>query len=346
MHLLIVGAGAIGSFVGGRLALAGHDVTLVGRSSTVDAIRSRGLRLTEMGKTLSVPTITAESSVADAFSQARGYDLACLTVKSYDTAAAIVELAAATSEPPTVLTLQNGVGNEERLAESLGRSAVISGTITTPVELPEPGSVIVARSGSIGLAPLGDSGAVLTAATALRAAGFRVRLYGDYRSLKWSKLLMNILGNAVCAILDWEPTRVFSDMRLCALESAALREGLAVVRDQGIRLARVGAYPVPLLVPLLSGLAPGLLQPLLKRFVGEARGGKMPSLHMDLSRGKGRSEVDVLNGAIVHAGSACDVRVPANSALHRVLQRLAGGEVAWSEYRGQPEHLLREVGLS
>lgn len=343
MRMLIIGAGAIGSFVGGKLVLAGHQVTLVGRPAFVQAVRQQGLRLTEAGATITVPQVTAHTSLAEAFAQGQRYDLACLTVKSYDTDMAADELAAATNAPPPVLTFQNGVGNEEKLAQRFTAAGVLSGAITSPVEVLEPGAVAVTHAGGIGLAAMQPGASLAAADSALREAGFGVTLYDDYRSLKWSKLLMNMMANATCAILDWPPQRVFADQRLCALEVQALREGLAVMRAQLIPLARVGGYPLPLLAPLLNGLPAALWQPLLRRLAGRGRGGKMPSLHMDLSRGKGRSEVEVLNGAIARAGTQFGVPVPVNRTLYRLLMGLTRGELAWDDFRGQPQHLLAEV---
>ena len=346
MRVLIIGAGAIGSLVGGKLALAGHQVTLVGRPAYAEAVYRRGLRLTEADATAVVRQAAVHTSLAEAFARGQQYDLACLTVKSYDTDTAADELAAVPSAPPPLLTFQNGVGNEEKLAERFGAAGVLSGTITAPVEVLEPGAVAVARAGSIGLAAVQPGGSLAGADTALQEAGFQVTLYDDYRALKWSKLLMNMMSNGTSAILDWPPAQVFGDRRLCGLEMQALREGLAVMRAQRIRLVRVGSYPVPLIAPLLSRLPVALLQPLLSRFVGGARGGKMPSLHMDLSRGKGRSEVEVLNGAIVRAGASFNVRVPVNWALHRLLLGLTRGELAWDDFRGRPQRLLAEAGLA
>jgi 2-dehydropantoate 2-reductase len=298
-----------------------------------------------MGVTSVTRGVRAWSSLGDAFASSPRYDLACLTVKSYDTDTALEEMLAATVQPPPMLTLQNGVGNEEKLAVRLGVERVLSGTITSPAEILQPGMVAVARSGTVGLAPVQVGGALLGADSALRQAGFQVRLYREHRGLKWSKLLMNMIGNAVSAILDWPPGRVFADRRLCALEMLALREGLAVVRARHIRLVSVGNYPVPLIAPFLNRLPVVLMQPLLRKIVGGARGGKMPSLHMDLSRGKKASEVDVLNGAIARAGARLEVPVPVNRALHRVLSGIAQGQLDWDRFRGRPEALLVEAGL-
>jgi 2-dehydropantoate 2-reductase len=293
-----------------------------------------------------VPDVQASSSLGDAFSDHGEYDLACLTVKSYDTETALKEMTEATRQPPPMLTMQNGVGNEELLADRLGAERVMAGTITSPAEIVEPGTVVVARPGSVGLAPVHARGSLRGADVALRQAGFHVRVYDDYRSLKWSKLLMNMIGNAVSAILDWPPERVFAHRQLCALEMQAFREGLSVIEALEVRLARVGSYPVPVIAPLLSRLPVPLVQPLLEKLVGEARGGKMPSLHTDLSRGRRDSEVDVLNGAIRRTGVALGVPVAVNRALHLVLTGIVHGHVAWDDFRGRPKALLQEAGLA
>jgi len=346
VRFLIIGAGAIGSLVGGRLALAGHRVTLVGRDATVSAVRRLGLRVAEAGHTSTIREIAAAASLAEAFSAGQRYDLACLTVKSYDTATAAAQLAAATSMPPAIVTFQNGVGNEQKLIEHFGAAQVLSATITAPVEVLEPGMVSVARSGKVDLSPTDAGGSLLGVDQALREASFDVGLHRDFRALKWSKLLMNMIGNATCAILDWSPMRVFADRQLCALEMRAVREGMEVMRSDSIRLTRVGSYPVHLVAPLLTSLPSALVQPLLLRTMGRARGGKTPSLHIDLRRGRGRSEVDVLNGAICRAGARLGLRVPVSCALHSALMALTRGDVSWDHYRDRPQRLLRETGLA
>ncbi|HIC90244.1 MAG TPA: ketopantoate reductase family protein [Anaerolineae bacterium] len=366
-RFLIIGAGAIGSLVGGRLAQVGADVTLVGRPAYVAAVRAHGLQLTNPdGQTTVVSAVRAVSSVAKAFTDPTGYDLALLTVKGYDTAGVIRELQDAVAAPPPILTLQNGAGNEERLAEAFGPQQVLAGVITAPVEVPEPGRIVVTKRGQIGLAPVApafeptgrddsihhqlshvpDAVSALLEGTSswLEKAGFQVCLYRDYRALKWTKLLLNMLANATCAILGWPPERVFADQRLAALEIGAWREALAVMRAVNIRLLPLGGYPLPWVAPLVRWLPTALLQPLLRKAISGGRGGKMPSLYLDLERGRGKSEVVYLNGAIVKAGERYGVPVPINRSLTAVLLNIVQGRVPWDEFRGRPERLLRAVG--
>ncbi|MCX7707204.1 MAG: hypothetical protein N2204_04275, partial [Anaerolineae bacterium] len=148
MRVLVIGAGAVGSFIGARLALAGHEVTLVGRPALVEAVRGGGLTLIEPDGSRRTADVTAVPDIADAFAAISGsdepglpsetYGLALITVKAYDTAAVIAELATAVAVPPLLLTLQNGVGNEEALAEAFGSHRVVAGAIDTPISVPAP----------------------------------------------------------------------------------------------------------------------------------------------------------------------------------------------------------------
>jgi len=344
--ILIIGGGAIGSLVAAQLAQAGETVTLVGRPRSTAAIRRDGLRLSEEGRTTTLRQVQAAASLAEAFTSQPEHRLAILTVKSYDTAAALAELQEATASPPPLLTLQNGLGNEELLAAALGPERVIAGVITTPATVPEPGLVMVERPlKRVGLANLAVEPALPAAQVAglLGRAGFQVQVYDHWASLKWTKLVMNMLCNASCALLGWSPAQVWADPRLAGLEIAAWREALAVLRRQGSRLVNLGGYPLGTLEPLLRWLPEPLLRPILGRFVIAGRGGKMPSLYLDLAKGKGRSEVAWLNGAVVRTGEAVGLAAPVNRALNEALAAVLSGREPWTHYRDRPESLLERL---
>ena len=297
MNILIIGAGAIGSLVGAKLAQAGHNVTIVGRPRFAAAVTEHGLLLQDERGRHQITDATPVISVEQAFSAAEQYDFAVLAVKSYDTAAAIEELAQASpgGKWPTVVSLQNGVGNEEAIADVLGRASVIAGTLTTPVSTTSLATIQVQKPDyCMGLSPWHpavSSVAYSAAQTALGEAGFSVTLYPDARGMKWTKLLMNMVGNATCAILDLPPEQIFADKRLANLEIEAWRETLAVMRALGIPPANIGSYPFGMLAPLIRTMPMPLLRLALRKAVGKARGGKMPSLQIDLESGRGQSEV-------------------------------------------------------
>jgi 2-dehydropantoate 2-reductase len=186
------------------------------------------------------------------------------------------------------------------------------------------------------VAPVGRDAPVAMAAGLLRDAGFTTDLFADYRSLKWSKLLMNLLANAQCAILDWTPAQVMADPTASRLEALAWQEAFAVMAALGIRPVAMAGYPLPLLAPIIRRLPASWLARGLKGFVSGGRGSKMPSLHVALAGGKS-SEVGWLNGAVARYGQEAGVGTPVNRALTDVLTALSNGEAGREEWRAHPD---------
>jgi 2-dehydropantoate 2-reductase len=341
LKFLVIGAGAIGCLVGGKLAQAGYAVTLVGRQSFAAAVQQRGLLLSDEDGQHTIAGITPTASIADAFAQ-RGdsYDLAIIAVKSYDTAAALDELTAAiassAARSPAVLSLQNGVGNEETIAAVAGGAAVIAGSITTPVSVSDPGAIHVEKPSYHVYLSAWHSAVPLTTITttqeAFSRAGFRVLVYANAQGMKWTKLLMNIMGNASSAILDMPPNELFANPMLVNIEIDAWRETLTVMRRAGFPPVNMGSYPFRLLAPLIRYTPSTFLRPFLRTRVGSARGGKMPSLHIDLHSGKLQSEIMWLNGAVARKADEFKLPAPINRMLTDSLSSLVGDErnqAAW-----------------
>ena len=166
----------------------------------------------------------------------------------------------------------------------------------------------------------------------MEVAGFAVKPYASAASMKWTKLLMNMMGNATCAILDEAPDTVFADNRMVEIEIKAWREALAVMRAADIAPVDLERYPFGKLAPLIRYAPTTLIRPILRKQIGGARGGKMPSLHIDLHGNKGKSEVRWLNGAVADKGSALGVATPVNAALTSTLLHLVdhpGDRTGW-----------------
>lgn len=344
MRVLILGAGAIGSFLGYRLATAGHTVILVARVPWVEAVRSQGLGLEENGQVRFESNLQAVTDVRATADEA--FDLVVCTTKAYDTAEALSQVAPVMAGGPPLLLVQNGVGGEEIVAQVLPEVQCLSAVITLVVEVLSPGLIRLRTTrGGIGLAALSVAVPVAEIACALRQTGFeRVRVYADNRAMKWSKLLLNIIGNALPTILDMSPAKVCAQRLLFDLECTAFREAVAVMRGLGLRPVPLPGYPVPLFVRAMEWLPDAVLYPLFRRLVGGGRGGKMPSLYLDLLKGKPRSEVDFLNGAVVTFGRHLGLHAPVNQVLHSTLRAVVSGEIPWAEVRGQPQKLLAQVG--
>jgi len=355
MNVLIIGAGAIGCLIGGKLAMANCPVTLIGRAAFVQAVNTRGLLVTDETGVHTVRTVRAVDSPLAAYTRpapaqaVTAFDLAIITVKSYDTATALDELRRALAEmgarAPSVLSVQNGVGNEDAIGAALPAVAVLAGSITTPVSVEAPGAIRVDkpryglglglwREPATGAAVLGETCALLA------QAGFAVHDYADAQGMKWTKLLMNMMGNATCAILDEPPQVAFADSRIVDLEIAAWREALAVMRAAAIPALNMDKYPFGLLAPLIRFAPNALIRPLLRAQIGGARGGKLPSLHIDLHGSKPRSEVGWLNGAVVQKGRELGIATPVNHALVEIMSELVAQPAQIGAWRSEHGRLL------
>lgn len=345
MRILIIGAGAIGCFFAARLAASGQQVTVAERPPFADPIRARGIRLLEPDGRELTPAVEIADGLTAALAAGRAYDLAFVAVKAYHTASVAAELGALMSAPFPVMTVQNGVGNEETLARHLPGVPILAAALTTPIEVLGPGHVKVARpSFRLGLAPGPGDGDPRPWAAIFTAAGFRTQVFSEHRGLKWTKLLMNLLANAQSAILGYTPAQIFADRALGDLEVRAWREALAVMQAQRIRPVYFGGYPLPLIAPLARRAPVALLRPLMGRVIGGGRGSKMPSLYFDLyPQPRPPSEIGWLNGAVVVQGAAVGVPTPVNTVFTQVLQALLAGEEAPAAWQGQPQRLLQAV---
>ncbi|MEI7768790.1 MAG: 2-dehydropantoate 2-reductase [Chloroflexales bacterium] len=343
MSIVVVGGGAIGLLVAGRLASAGQGpVALLSRPSGAAALAARPLTISLKGAApVAVPQLRVAGAVADLPADCGRPDLAILCVKGYDTPGAIATLRELGAGQ--VLTLQNGIGNEEILAEALGADRVISGAITTSVDLAGPTEISVTKEGGIGLAPLGQTAVPEAWAAALAGAGFRTQLFENYRSMKWSKALLNMLGNASAAILGMSVAEVYADGRLVAMERRAFREALAVMGRIGAQPVDLPSYPAALLARAMVWLPAPALFPVLRKVVAGGRGGKAPSLLRDVRAGRRRSEGEFLYGAIAAEAARRSVPAPVNTGLWRVLGGIAAGDIPWEDYRRQPAALLAAV---
>ncbi len=376
MRVLVVGAGAVGGWIGGHLARSGHWVTLVGRAPFVRAVEARGFKV-EMPSGQSwvthnaraVETIDDAMQAQDSF-HAPPYDAVLVCVKAYDVAEVIEALRVTEAawnrggaRPAPIVTFQNGVGSEEQFAGAFGAARVIAGTLTSPVSVTAPGVVRLARAGGgIGLAPcegrLPDLSPraielalrqpspdpFILLVDALRQTRLRIEAYADYRAMKWSKLLLNLMGNASSAILDLTPAEVYADPRLFRLEMRMVRETLAVSRAAGIRMVNLPGAPAAWLARLTRLLPDWTLHPLLQQSIARGRGDKMPSFYYDVPRAgavsKSRCEVEWLNGAVVRLGRQLGMATPVNAALTEVLSGLVAGQEEAASWAGQVDRLI------
>ena len=339
LRFLVIGIGAIGTYVGASLLLSGQPVSFIERGEVAQRILRDGMRM-QIGDTqhkIQNPTIHTDLETA---LKAGQYDIAIVAVKSFDT----LELASIilrASADFSVLSLQNGVENELLLSTHLGQDRVIAGSLTSAVLRNGPGDISLEKLRGVGIAaahPLAES-----TAAAFNRAGLNARLYENAQSMKWSKMLTNLLANASSAILNMTPEEIFSHPDLYALEVRQIREALNVMEAMNLPVTDLPGTPVRLLAFLLQSLPVRIRQPIARRALGRSRGGKMPSFYIDLHAGRPKSEVDYLNGAVVRFAGQLGLDAPINKVLNDTLLALVEGRLNVNDFSRQPEKLLAQL---
>ncbi len=328
--------------MGGKLSAAGHAVTLLGRKNFVSAVNATGLTLRWQDASVQKVHPLAIESISEIVNPMQ-LDLVFVTVKSFDTVTAMMPLVDKLSPETQIISMQNGVGNEALLMANFPAQTIIAGSITFPVSVPKVGTIDIEKAGAIGLAATSPNASADKAAEVLRQADFDVTLFADYRSLKWSKLLMNIIGNAIPAILDMPPAEAISYTEIFNLEIDAIQETLAVMRAANIPPVNVPGYPVLLLASATRFLPRFLLRKILRAKIAGGRGDKLPSLQIDMRRGRNQSEVTVLNKMVADAGKRVGESVPVNETLSRVLGGIVAGEIPREKFLKQPAALIDAV---
>ena len=311
MKVYIVGKGAVGTYFGDLLARAGVEVEYAPRD--LAAVRS-----------------------FDA-------DVALITTKAYDTDSAIETLRKAVPYPQkcVFVTPQNGVGNEEKLAAAFGADNVVAAALTTPVDRDRDGNAVARKEGGLALSPMGANAYNWLIAT-FSAAGMNVKVVDDWRAVKWSKLALNVVANASCAILNVLPNRLVHFDKVFTLEIRMVREVRAVMAAMNVAAIDLPRYPVRALFAIAQLPSP-VARGLLARTIASARGTKPPSLLLDLRSAKTHTEVEVLNGAVATAGREHGIPTPVNAVYARVLNDIAHTPPLWAKYRERPDTLEGEV---
>src|SRR5215207_4518418 len=298
MRIAVVGAGGVGGYFGGRLALAGHDVAIVARGPHLAAIRERGLRVRSVRG-----DFTAVVQASDDPAEFGPCDVVLFCVKSYDTEAAAARLGPLLAENTAVVSLQNGIDNEEKIAATVGPGRVVAGAAFIFSAIAEPG--VVAHTGGPARIVFGEldgsrTGRVEQLLVACREAGIDAEIPRDIRVVLWTKLAL------ICAVAGMTAAvrLPLGDIRDCSESWAMFRrivaEVAALADAEGVRL---GEEVVEQQVRFADGLPPE----------------SYSSLHHDLVTGR-RMELDVLHGAVVRRAARLGVPAPANEGIYAILR--------------------------
>lgn len=293
-----MGAGAIGSFFGARLARGGADVTLIARGAHLEAIREGGLTLEEGGRAevLRLPATDNPAEVGPV-------DLVLVCVKTQHTAAAAPALRPMLGPDTLVLSLQNGVGNEEILARELGRERVAGGVALVYVRVVRPGTVRHYAGGAVEIAELdgADTPRIRTVQRLFEQGGVPCTVSGDLAVTLWNKLVWNCALNGLTALTRATLDRLVASPGMRDIFRAVLEEAAAVARAEGVRL------PADV-VDRWMDTAPRL---------GAARSSTLD----DLESGR-PLEVEDLNGEVVRRAERHGIPVPYNRLILEALRLL------------------------
>ncbi|BBO90646.1 ketopantoate reductase family protein [Desulfosarcina ovata] len=301
MKIAMIGAGAMGSLFGALLAEAGETVTLLDICTDhVNAVNANGLVIEKQNqrRTVRLPATTDPQHIGPV-------DLAVVFVKSAHTAAAAQTAADLAGSSGLVLTLQNGMGNTEVLAESVDPSRIIAGTTANGATFLEPGTIRHAGSGEtvIGAWTSTETARAATLADTFNRAGIVTRVVDDVRAVLWAKLFINIGINAITALTGIKNGQLLDQPETRQLSREAVEEAIAVARAKGIAI---------------DG------DPVEKVFqIAAATGPNRSSMGQDVDHRR-LTEISAINGFIVRMAETAGVPTPVNRTLSALVETLQG----------------------
>ena len=305
MRILVVGAGAIGSVLGGFLAQAGHDVVLLGRPWHLDEVDRAGLQLSGLWGEHLVRELTLATRAADVPATAP-FDWLFVCVKAHQTAEAAALLPGWIGPETLVCAFQNGLGNYETLVGAVPPARVALGRVIFGAEL-QPGRVRVTVCADEVLIGAPDARfpreRAAQLAAALQEAGIPSRASSTIMTALWAKVLYNCALNGLSTVLEVPYGRLLHHPLAPRVMRGVIEEAYRVAGARGIALepATASAY----------------LELLLSRLIPDTAA-HHPSMLQDLRRGR-PTEIDALNGALVRLGREAGVDTPMNALVARLV---------------------------
>jgi len=294
VKVLVAGAGAVGTYFGGRLAASGEDVVFLARGAQLEALRTRGLEIVSAAGDLRLPRVSAAPAVTEG-AQA---DLVIVAVKTWQMAGAIRLMEGAVGPRTAILPLQNGVDAPRQLAGAFGPDRVLGGTCRIIAFVDAPGvtrhvgtDAVVA----VGALAAGQEDRVQAVTRSLSAAGVRVENPPDIEAAIWEKFVFFAAASGVGSVTRATAGEFRSVPETRSLLVAAMREAETVARACGVRLED---DVVDRMLALLDSLP--------------ASG--TSSMQRDIADGK-PSELEFMSGAVVRLGRERGVATPVHSFI-------------------------------
>ncbi|MDE2779863.1 MAG: 2-dehydropantoate 2-reductase [Chloroflexota bacterium] len=308
MRIAVMGAGSIGSYFGGTLALAGNEVTLIARGEHLAAIRDSGLRIQTDAELLTIPYGDALQATCDP-AAVGPVDLALLTVKTYQNDAAVPAMRPLVGPDTSVLCLQNGIDSYQAAAQVLGSQRVLPGAAY--IEAARLGPGLVRQSGSVVRIAFGepdgsDSQRGRAIEETLATAGINAQFSQDIRQTLWTKFLFIATMAGATSLARETMAQIVPRPEWRAVIVNCMREIETVAHATGINLD-------PRIVDSTVEYIEGDLEDM------------HASMHADIMAGR-PLELEALNGAVVRAGRQVGVSTPINDVIYAALKPFAAGK--------------------
>ncbi|MGQ4833589.1 MAG: ketopantoate reductase family protein [Candidatus Asgardarchaeia archaeon] len=298
--ILIFGAGAIGSLIGGFLSKAGLDVTLIGRENHIKKIRENGLKVISP-----IDEFVVHPKAFTRLDDLREhkFDAIFVTVKAYDTKVAAQELSKVVSGNEYIISLQNGLGTEDIIRAVLQESMILRGITSHGAMISDYGVVRHTGLGEIILGPVRAPSIEILKEIVKRLTetGLEAKIVSDIKSYVWLKVLVNAAINPIATLLHVKNGELIKDENIKTLMRNVIFEGIQVVNRIGVTLPE---------------------EPITKTFnVVKSTSENKCSMLQDIERGK-RTEIDYLNGAIVYQALIHNLEAPVNDTLTKLIKGL------------------------
>lgn len=306
MRIAVMGAGAVGCFLGGKLALAGKDVVFIARGERLRALREEGLRLIEAGAETLVSPIEAIDQVSDAGT----VDVVLLCVKLFDLPAAIEALSPLLGPETFVVTTQNGVEAAANVAQSVGEARVIGGAVWVVASMTGP--AVVECTGAwagIEIAQMSGERAERTEAFAAvcARAGIDCTIFDDLERMLWSKFVLLSATSATTALTRRPIGYVRDDPIALQTARACIRETITVAAARGVDLP--------------ENLESTAMHQLCREMAADAKASQL----VDLEHGR-PLELEHLSGAIHRMGLEAGVPTPVHTTAYAALRPFMHGD--------------------
>jgi 2-dehydropantoate 2-reductase len=323
VNVVVAGAGALGSVLGGYFAQAGADVTLIARRPHVEAIRARGLRI---GGRRGPQIVRDVKAVVDP-GEVESSDLLIMCVKSQDNQEALASLRHLRGNIGTAMSLQNGGRKDEELAEAFGRDAVVGATTLVGASMPEPGRVLHTNDGGtwIGEFDGKPSARVKAIADLFRKADLSIEVGADIRTAIWCKLNQMVPAAALSYLTRLCIHQIYLDRELATLFVEISREVAQVAERLGIPLADFRGFTVKTVCTLPFKEAVESVVARGRAMHEQGMTQVKISTLQDLERGK-PTEADQTIGHVVRLAADLGVPLPKLGVLHRVIQSIEAAQ--------------------